>query len=343
MRIGVWAPNAAFDPETKRISTGLKIDVDLIRYGAEHLGHDFDICSLDDTTFDLVFSLEKTPPKKIINAVKAYGGKIAWCVNTDLLSMYPGCVIKSELVDFYIGKTQGQHDYIASLNWAGETHRINFASPFSERPGSVDRKCLLHIAGSSPYKNSMEQLRAGIELVEAGHFDEFYLKLSSHHTTIQQMVERMKKLAKAHPRVHIIDRYLSEEEKIDLYQKTRVALCASAREGFGHYILEAASHGCQVVTTDGYPMKELLDEQVYLANAKRKMPEDENALWGFRYECKKEEVKLAVMKALADDFKPHLAVGNLQKRKDLFLKDFKAFITAANIDSSGRLSSWEVF
>merc|ERR1712130_672505 len=41
--------------------------------------------------------------------------------------------------------------------------------------------------------------------------------------------------------------------------------CASQAEGFGHYIVEAAGFGCMVVTTDGYPMKELLEKHVSLA------------------------------------------------------------------------------
>jgi len=166
--------------------------------------------------------------------------------------------------------------------------------------------------------------------------------LSSHKPSFQEAIDRMKKLASTHPKVKIIDTYLSEEEKSKLYHRTGVALCASAREGFGHYILEAASYGCQVVTTDGFPMSEILETQVYLATAKRKLPDDDS-LWGFRYECKKDEIKQACYAALSVTMNPSEAKGNIRRRKRMFLEDFKSFLTNANIVEHERPSAWEMF
>lgn len=40
---------------------------------------------------------------------------------------------------------------------------------------------------------------------------------------------------------------MSDVKKAAWYGRSRLALCASAAEGFGHYLLEAAAHGCLVV------------------------------------------------------------------------------------------------
>ena len=93
--------------------------------------------------------------------------------------------------------------------------------------------------------------------------------------------------------IELVENRITEAEKAGLYRRCRLAICASKREGFGHTILEAAAYGCQVVTTDGMPMKSILRRQVGLAKPSK------GASWnlGINYEVKAADI-VAVPRAL---------------------------------------------
>lgn len=57
---------------------------------------------------------------------------------------------------------------------------------------------------------------------------------------------------------HRID-YIDDAELRRLQNASRVHVCCSETEGFGHYLVEAMSVGATVLTTDGAPMNELVD------------------------------------------------------------------------------------
>lgn len=341
MKIGVWAPNYAFVQH----SAGLKIDVEIIELACKHYGYEFGICNRENNDFDIVFMMEAVAPMKIIEAGHAIGTKYIWALNSELLSMHTGSVNKKDMVDFYIGKTPGQASYIESLNWSSPTKLLNFATKVPDiKVNHGERKSLIHFAGRSWFKGSTKQLKAGIKLVQDGHFDKMYLKLSGERKQVQDIIRRMKKLAGDDERIEIIDRYLSEDEKNELYAKCRVALCASKQEGFGHYVLEAAAHGCQVVTTDGNPMRELLTKQVYLAKARRRIPgpDKPDAIWGYRYSLEIDDIYNATIEAIEDEHIIKDCVDNVTDRWNLFLTDFERVMNEIGVRKK-KESSWEMF
>uniref|UniRef100_A0A6C0I2B5 Glycosyltransferase n=1 Tax=viral metagenome TaxID=1070528 RepID=A0A6C0I2B5_9ZZZZ len=73
--------------------------------------------------------------------------------------------------------------------------------------------------------------------------------------------EEMGNLAacKANPKIEILDRYISESEKAELYNRCTFFINASPSEGYGHNINEARSTGRIILVFDREPMNELID------------------------------------------------------------------------------------
>lgn len=345
IRIGAWAPNWAFNKE----AAGLKKDIELIKHGVDSIANaSFGICDKNDIDFDIVFSLESIMLPSLIEKIHKRGGIIIWCPNTELIGRVASNLERKHLVDLIAGKTQGQTDYLKSLDWDKPIVRLNFATILEEKPGNVERDSIIHFAGCSWMKNTKEQIIAGLKLVEEGHAERLIVKMSpsGKNKQVENLARKMHNMVKGHPNVEFIDKYISEEEKIALYHRSKLALCASTCEGFGHYILEAASFGCKVVTTDGIPMKELLDNNCWLAKSKKR-----NAGWGHRYSCKSDDIYLAALQALQEETteEPN---SNVNKRIDLFLEDFNDLIkgitnrltqkTANETDTRFEQHSWEV-
>lgn len=62
------------------------------------------------------------------------------------------------------------------------------------------------------------------------------------------------------PNVRLLTDFVPEAELAAMMNRHAVHLCLSETEGFGHYLHEAMSTGAIVVTTDGPPMSEFVDE-----------------------------------------------------------------------------------
>ena len=174
------------------------------------------------------------------------------------------------------------------------------------------RRIILHFAGSSPHKNTLENSRAGLELVRQLNAEQLLaherataLALASgsgaplptqpepftfvvficswpsssrrkekggsstaaassppvpRYSLAPGVVDALTTMAQAHPTEFrlISGGFMSYLERACLYAQTRLALCCSRAEGYGHYVLEAAASGALVVTTDGAPMSSVL-------------------------------------------------------------------------------------
>ena len=131
--------------------------------------------------------------------------------------------------------------------------------------------------------------------------------------------------------VELVEHRITEAEKADLYGRCRLAICASKREGFGHTILEAAGYGCQVVTTDGMPMKSILRQQVGLA-----APSQE-ASWnlGINYQVKAAAIVAAAQRLLQAEHDVAACRGQLLDRVADFRCHFNHFIHSISPPGGG--------
>jgi len=126
------------------------------------------------------------------------------------------------------------------------------------------RKNIIHFAGSSPYKNTLEQVYAGLNIVKKypSIFDKLIIKITSwpnrfalDSVTLNKLDELAKK--NSSKIIYLKGGWILDSEKADLLLGSSIALCVSGSEGFGHYIMEALESGCMVITTDGWPMNML--------------------------------------------------------------------------------------
>jgi hypothetical protein len=125
------------------------------------------------------------------------------------------------------------------------------------------RRNILHFAGSSPHKNTLNQVKAGVALV--AKYPQFYAKLivkisqwpKEKFALGHNIISELKELAVQNPKVELrLGGFISDEEKFELFASSRLSLCCSTAEGFGHYIYESFAMGCTVVTTAGFPMEQ---------------------------------------------------------------------------------------
>lgn len=69
-----------------------------------------------------------------------------------------------------------------------------------------------------------------------------------------------KKIKGSAPCIRKIDGFVEEKLFRIKQNQHQIHLCPSVSEGFGHYIVEAMSAKCVVITTDGAPMNEIITE-----------------------------------------------------------------------------------
>ena len=148
------------------------------------------------------------------------------------------------------------------------------APPGRGWPPAAERRDVIHVAGCSPLKNTLENVRAGAALVMRNrpHLRRLIVRVTAKWggaatsparltyalsparlRALHELVRRLGDVAELS-----IGGYMPAQELAALYMRARVALCCSNAEGFGHTLLEAAAHGCLVVTTDGVPMSDVL-------------------------------------------------------------------------------------
>ncbi len=140
-----------------------------------------------------------------------------------------------------------------------------FAPPLPTA-GAAARDVVVHFAGASQNKNTAANCIAAAALVRAhpALLGGGLIIKCSHGGAECRVCDpghwpaaRDRRAFQAQQAQYAVERgELTEAGKATLYRRCRLAMCASAAEGFGHYILEAAAHGCQVrVSTRGRPQQ----------------------------------------------------------------------------------------
>jgi len=159
-------------------------------------------------------------------------------------------------------------------------HTTMLELPKLEIEGKGQRKSIIHFAGASKSKNTFANCRAAAKLISKRNNLFEKLIIICRHVAPKSRKRKLSpssdescktckfdKFRRLHPMIktEFWKGHIEEAHKARLYKECRMAMCASKREDFGHHILEAAAHGCQVITTDGMPMKSILRWQVGLA------------------------------------------------------------------------------
>ena len=162
-------------------------------------------------------------------------------------------------------------------------HFIGFTSKDLYDP-SVERKqkAILHLAGRSTLK--------GTETVIA------LWEKHPNWPTLTLLQHKDNAPDKAPKNINLITDYLSDDDLLKLVNEHSIHLCPSLSEGWGHYIVEAMSCGATVITTDGPPMNELIqDDRGILVNA----PETEPRHLGTNFKVSPAALETAIEKALS--------------------------------------------
>ena len=152
--------------------------------------------------------------------------------------------------------------------------------------------------------------------------------LGCKHCKIGKLKDELKSMGLDVP-IRFVDWHLTESEKCALYSECRLAMCASHCEGFGHYILEAAAYGCQVVTTNGMPMKSVLggeSAQVALAAPETGKPMN----LGMRYTVGYQEIFSAGMRLEQCTYRPGDCIANAKNRMSTFKQHFEQLLERAS-------------
>lgn len=124
---------------------------------------------------------------------------------------------------------------------------------------SIDKdfELCLHVAGSSPYKGTQAVIKAW---TGRDHFNP--LTMIIHKSSFRCEL----------PNVHLIKKRIELAELRLLQNTCGIHLCPSEAEGYGHYLMEAMSTGAVVITTDGPPMNEFIQDKRCLVPYLREEP-----------------------------------------------------------------------
>jgi hypothetical protein len=189
-----------------------------------------------------------------------------------------------DVVTVVVAKTPGLAPWLRAV-WPGpvDVVLVGHCTPVPTPVPSLAvaaRTDIVHVAGCSGTKNTLENVRAGLALVRRGLLGvrRLVVCVTAKFVPLQDEDQSMTEdeddeyalppgalaevRALAASNTDVVElrcgRYVPAAALAAVYARARVALCCSNAEGFGHTVLEAAAHGCLVVTTDGVPMREVL-------------------------------------------------------------------------------------
>jgi glycosyltransferase involved in cell wall biosynthesis len=169
--------------------------------------------------------------------------KLNWLlVNPDF---YMSGVEQLRHFDLILCKTEESLRIFQSLNQP--TYYLGFTSKDCYQSSvPKDYAKSIHVAGKSVMKGTDEVLAAW-----KNHPELPKLVLIKRDAVQIQSIEN----------VELITKRVPQNSLLKLQNKCGIHICPSKTEGFGHYIMEAMSAGCVVVTTDAPPMNEFIRDK----------------------------------------------------------------------------------
>ena len=123
---------------------------------------------------------------------------------------------------------------------------------------STTRDGYLHVKGVSRFKNSQALLNTWLKHPE---WPELHVVCHGNIGNNGYM-ELNVPFVQIAPNIKLTQRRMSDEELTNLMNAYNKHICCSVQEGFGHYINEAKSCQAAIVSTDGEPMNELIQDDI---------------------------------------------------------------------------------
>ena len=125
-----------------------------------------------------------------------------------------------------------------------------------------DYSKILHLCGKSVYKNTQLVIDSWKDT-----YPELFIVYHPKHVSIKPKLQ---------DNIKYLQTRLDDNRLVQLMNLCGIHICCSSTEGFGHYINEAKSTSSVVITTDYFPMNELIDSSngflVKKNGKKNKMP-----------------------------------------------------------------------
>ena len=114
-------------------------------------------------------------------------------------------------------------------------------------------RSFIHIAGKSPYKGTLQVVRAWLKHPEWSN-----LTLICREEILEAIIDSVKGASN----IKLIKEFLSENRLVEYMNQNGIHICSSKHEGFGHYINEARSTEAVVLYTNAPPMNEMFTDGV---------------------------------------------------------------------------------
>jgi glycosyltransferase involved in cell wall biosynthesis len=174
---------------------------------------------------------------------------------------------------------------------------------------SMDFNHFLHLCGRSKHKQTQLMI---------DYWEQDFPKLTIVYSPRDVMIKQRSDLTN----IEYITHRLSEEELTKLMNKCGIHLCCSETEGYGHYIHEGKSCGAVVITTNGQPMKNYVDDTMgfVVKSCDKKLLKKH---LGSRYIIDMDDFKETIKKIQNTDIKLLKKMG--QNARDSYLKESKYF------------------
>jgi hypothetical protein len=173
--------------------------------------------------------------------------------NLEWLNKYDESLI--DKIDMILCKTKQGYE-ILSKKYQNKVKYIGFTSLNRDisQICPMYNKCV-HVKGISKYKNTQMLLDLYMK-----HPEWPVLYIVNYGIENTNGYIRIDTPVKIKENIILYQNFLDEESLKKLMNLCGIHLCCSFSEGFGHYINEGRSVGAAVVTTDGAPMNEMVNE-----------------------------------------------------------------------------------
>lgn len=296
---------------------GKEVDVAILKGELERLGHQVHLCD---------YHRKHTVPQADINLFLSQfkpewypRAKLNWYIPNPEFST---ATLKDLLsFDLVLCKTKESFRIFKSISHACY---VGFASLDHYRSEPSERKDFsryLHVSGKSRMKGTDEIIRTWTK---------------NPYLPLLVLLRHSREIDVAIPHnIYLVHQRITEENLLNLQNECGIQLCTSKTEGFGHYIMEAMSAEAVVITTDGPPMNEFIQDKRCLV---RCLPSSKNQ-YATLYTMQDEDLAEVVkgLQRLSHDELREIGRKNRQeylRRCEDFKRNFEKIINKAVKDLS---------